>query len=129
MAKLSEATRRMRLQWEKDQPKIQKQPVIGLINDTLLAANYAADKELQGIIRMIKEGAEPRNLGAEWKSVKRALSLDEEGFVYMDEKLVIPKDLREALFRSLHWGHPGRDAMLREAADIWWPGFMEKLCG
>ena len=63
MAKLSEATRRMRLQWEKDQPKIQKQPVIGLINDTLLAANYAADKELQGIIRMIKEGAEPRKLG------------------------------------------------------------------
>ena len=40
----------------------------------------------------------------------------------MDEKLVIPKDLREALFRSLHWGHPVRDAMLREAADIWWPG-------
>ena len=63
VAKLSEATRRLRLQWEKDQPKVQKQPVIGLINDTLLAANYAADKELQGIIRMIKEGAEPRKLG------------------------------------------------------------------
>ena len=58
-----------------------------------MTANYAADKELQGIIRMIKEGAEPRNLGAEWKSVKKALSLDEEGFVYMDEKLVIRKDL------------------------------------
>ena len=27
VAQLSEATRRLRLQWEKDQPKVQKQPV------------------------------------------------------------------------------------------------------
>ena len=66
VAKLSEATRKMRLQWEKDHPKVQRQPAIRLINDTLLAANYAADKELQGIKRMIKEGVEPRKLGAEW---------------------------------------------------------------
>ena len=45
----------------------------------------------------------------------------------MDEKLVIPKGLRDALFRSLHWGHPGRDAMLREAADIWWPGLYKEI--
>ena len=76
---------------------------------------------------MIKHGIEPLSLGPEWKSVQKSLSLDEDGFIYMDEKLVIPKGLRDALFRSLHWGHPGRDAMLREAADIWWPGLYKEI--
>ena len=47
----------------------------------------------------------------------------------MDEKLVIPKDLREALFRCVHCGDPGRDAMLREAADISSLDSIEKLRG
>ena len=104
-----------------------KQTTTGLMSNNLLAANYEADKELQNIIRMIKEGIQPKTLGAEWKSVRKSLSIDEEGYVYMDEKLVIPRGLRDALFRSLHWGHPGRDAMLREAEDIWWPGLYKEI--
>ena len=41
----------------------------------------------------------------------------------MDQRLVIPKDMRENVLRAIHFGHAGRDAMamLREASDVWWP--------
>jgi len=39
----------------------------------------------------------------------------------MDERLVIPKSMRENMLNALHFGHVGRDSMLREATDIWWP--------
>ena len=39
----------------------------------------------------------------------------------MDNRLVIPKNMRENALRAIHFGHAGRDAMLREAADVWWP--------
>ena len=39
----------------------------------------------------------------------------------MGNRLVIPKDMRENVVRAIHFGHGGRDAMLREASDIWWP--------
>ena len=39
----------------------------------------------------------------------------------MDNRLVIPKHMRENVFRAIHLGHARRDAMLREAADLWWP--------
>ena len=39
----------------------------------------------------------------------------------MDNRLVIPKDMRENMLRAIHSGHAGRDAMLREASDVWWP--------
>ena len=39
----------------------------------------------------------------------------------MDYRLVIPKDTRENMLRAIHFGHAGRDAMLREASDVWWP--------
>ena len=39
----------------------------------------------------------------------------------MDNRLVIPKDMRENILRAINYGHAGRDSMLREASDIWWP--------
>ena len=39
----------------------------------------------------------------------------------MDHRLVIPKDMRENMLRAIHFGHAGRDVMLREASDVWWP--------
>ena len=46
--------------------------------------------------------------------------LDANDFVYMDERLVIPKNLRPIIIRSLHYGHPGRDAMLATISNVWW---------
>ena len=39
----------------------------------------------------------------------------------MDQRLVIPANLRSSIMSSIHYGHPGRDTMLRYVADIWWP--------
>ena len=39
----------------------------------------------------------------------------------MHNRLVIPSNLRAAIMSSLHYGHPGRDVMLRNVADILWP--------
>ena len=36
----------------------------------------------------------------------------------MDHRLVIPKDMRENMLRTIHFGHTGRDAMLKEALDF-----------
>ena len=56
-----------------------------------------------------------------WQNRFKEFSLDENDFIYVDERLVIPEELRRPIFRSLHWGHPGRDVMLQAVADIWWP--------
>ena len=39
----------------------------------------------------------------------------------MDQRLVIPKDMRENVLRAIHSGHADRDAMLPGASDVWWP--------
>ena len=39
----------------------------------------------------------------------------------MDHRLVIPKDVRENMLRAIHFGHAGRDAILKKASDVWWP--------
>ena len=38
----------------------------------------------------------------------------------MDNRLVIPQSMKQMMMCSLHYGHPGRDAMLSMVADIWW---------
>ena len=39
----------------------------------------------------------------------------------MDQRLVIPKDMHENVLGAIHFGHAGRDAMSRDASDVWWP--------
>ena len=39
----------------------------------------------------------------------------------MDERLDILKDMRDSMLSVNHFGHAGKDAILREAADVWWP--------
>ena len=48
-------------------------------------------------------------------------SRDQHDFLYMDERLIIPKVLRPIIKRSLHYGHPGRDSMLAIVSNVWWP--------
>ena len=46
----------------------------------------------------------------------------------MDNKLVIPKDMRAELKNSVHFGHPGRNAMLERVKDSWWPQIYPENC-
>ena len=51
----------------------------------------------------------------------KSISINENDLLYMDDRLIIPKNLQTPIKNSLHWGHPGRDQMLRQIIDIWWP--------
>ena len=50
-----------------------------------------------------------------------SLLSDENTLLYLNDRSVITKILRCPFKISLHWGYPGRDQMLRQIADIWWP--------
>ena len=93
------------------------------IGETILAGTYKSDQTLQKVITLIQHYDEKqfKKFPKVWQNRFNELSLDENNFLYLDERLVIPEELRRPIFRSLHWGHPGRDSMLQAVADIWWP--------
>ena len=95
--------------------------VIDKINDSYLPANYEADKMLQKVIHLIKskEGAKIFRLPAPWREKFNSFSVDSGNYLYVDERLVIPTILRASIMSSIHYGHPGRDTMLRYISDIW----------
>ena len=97
--------------------------IIDKINQAYLPANYEADKVLQKVIQLVKtrEGSKISRLPAPWREKFNAFSVDHRNYLYMDQRLVIPANLRSSIMSSIHYGHPGRDTMLRYVADIWWP--------
>ena len=102
------------------QPKLKLANQIG---QNLLAANYLDDEFLQKIIAIVKNPTKGKikNLDSPWRERFQALSLDKNDLLYLDDRLVIPKILQAPIKNWLHWGHPGRDAMLQQISDIWWP--------
>ena len=48
-------------------------------------------------------------------------------FLDMDERLFIPPNLRPSNMSSIHYGHPGRDTMLRYVEDIRWSTYHRKM--
>ena len=96
---------------------------INFINQSFLPANYEADKLLQKVIVLVKnrEGAKISRLPNPWRERFTAFSVDERNFLYHDERLVIPQNLKKSILNAVHYGHPGRDAMLRTVSEIWWP--------
>ena len=96
---------------------------IKLLNEKMLPANYAADKNIQRVIAIIKKynKSAVNRLPPPWREKFQSFSLDSRDFLYMDNRLVIPQSMRQRIMSSLHYGHPGRDAMLSMVAGIWWP--------
>ena len=102
------------------QPKLKLANQIG---QNLLAANYLDDEFLQ---KNYQHSEKPnqgknKNLDSPWRERFQALSLDENDLLYLDDRLVIPKILQAPIKNLLQWGHPGKDAMLQQISDIWWP--------
>ena len=103
--------------------KMSQSPSIKAINEKLLPADYNADKLIQRGIRLVKNYNKTgvTRLPSPWRQKFQVFSLDEREFIYMDNRLVIPQSMRSMIICSLHYGHPGRDAMLPMIEDIWWP--------
>ena len=93
------------------------------ISKVYVRANYDKDRTLQKIIGLLKErnATQISRLPPPWREKLNSLSLDNNGLLYMEDRLVIPKDMRDNMLSAIHFGHAGRDAMLHEAADVWWP--------
>ena len=91
------------------------------INEAYLPANYEAVKVVQKVIQLVKtrEGSKISRLYAPWRKKFNALSVDHRNYLYKDQRLVIPANLRSSIMSSIYYGHQGRDTMLRYVADIW----------
>ena len=96
---------------------------IQFLNEKLLPANYHAGNTVQKAISIVKNynRTAVSRLPSPWREKFQSFSVDERDFLYMDNRLVIPSSMRAMIMCSLHYGHPGRDAMLAMIGDIWWP--------
>ena len=89
----------------------------------MLASSYQDSENLQKIIVVMKNPTKGKiiALDSPWRERFSFPSLDKNNFLYLDDRLVIPKLLQCPIKIPLHWGHPCRDQMLRQIADFWWP--------
>ena len=86
-------------------------------------ANAENDRTIQKVIILVlnKNTAVIARLPPPWREKFNSFSVASNGLLYMDHRLVISKDMRENILRAIYFGHAGRDAMLRESSDVWWP--------
>ena len=93
------------------------------ISSVYVKAIAENDRTIQKVINLVlnKNTAVIARLPPPWREKFNSFSVDSNGLLYMDHRFVIPKDMRENMLRAIHFGHAGRDAMLREASDVWWP--------
>ena len=84
-------------------------------------ANHENDRTIQKVIKLVKElvVAVILCLPSPWREKFNSFSVDTQGLLFMDQSLVIPKDMRKNLLHAIHFGHAEGDAMLREASDVW----------
>ena len=93
---------------------------VSKISDVYIQANAEVDRFIQKVKNLVqnKNNAVIARLPPPWGEKFNSLSVSDCGLLYMDNCLVIPKNMRENVLRAIHFGHAGRDAMLKEAADI-----------
>ena len=108
---------------ENDLMAFNKELASSKISNVYIQANVENDRLIQKVIGLVRSrnNAVIARLPPPWREKFNSFSVSENGLLYMDNRLVIPKDMRENVLRAIHFGHAGRDAMLREASDIWWP--------
>ena len=112
-------------------------PLDRKVLDTIEAA--VADDDYSAVVEVINEGTDLqglRGLGDDhpakiYKSVWQKLSLFNSPngqVILMDNKLVIPKALRNDILKNLHEYHPSGEVMWLEARDkVWWPGIRNEI--
>ena len=60
-------------------------------------------------------------LSPPWREKLILFSIVSQNILYMDQRFVIPKNMRENVSRATEFRCVVRDAMLRGASDVWWP--------
>ena len=92
------------------------------INDIMLMANYQSDSGLQNVREAVlrRDVNFLRKENKLFKPVFKDLRVDRE-LVFFENRLVIPRDMRQAVLNNIHSGHPSREAMLGSVDEVWWP--------
>ena len=102
--------------------KFLKEKTFKEINDIMLMANYQSDSGLQNVREAVlrRDVNVLRKENKLFNPVFKDLTVDRE-LVFFENRLVLPRDMRQAVLNSIHSGHPGRDAMLGSVDEVWWP--------
>ena len=80
--------------------------------------NIPLKSSLQRIGKIVVAGSHVfAKLPKAWQQRLDELSLDDNDFIYLDEKLVIPLKLRKTIFRSLHWARYNATTSGRDLVD------------
>ena len=62
----------------------------------------------------------------EYQTYKKKLS-SRFGLVFIEDKIIVPKNLRETVISLLHKGHPAINKMTLAARHFWWPRRTEAI--
>ena len=105
--------------------------ILQTLGNYTIAAHFESDEFLQKLVGLMEKPDSTKidRLPAPCIEQFKCFSLDSNNYLYMDERLVIPKMLPPILKRSLHYGHPGRDSMLATVSNIWWPRLHREIVG
>ena len=78
--------------------------------------------ELNCCIEDNKQEQIPQN----YKTVAKKLT-HRWGIIKVADRIVVPKSLRYAALKALHFGHPGINRMCNDATIFWWPNMREDI--
>ena len=94
--------------------------ILQTLDNYTFAAHFESDDFLQKGFELIKKQDSTKNnrMPAPWKQKFKCSSLDTNNYLYMDERLVIPKTLRPIFMRTQQYEHSGRDSMLATVSHV-----------
>ena len=89
------------------------------------------DESLQILVEYTRDGwPENHNQNpavSAYRQIKDSIS-HEDGIMYNNERLIIPKSMRKEVKKKLHAAHLGHDSMMRRARrTIYWPGMTDEV--
>ena len=107
---------------EEDTPLFRKklQRVLGVC---FIAAATKKDRNLRPLINFVRKRyweANKTSYGPYWHNIRNRLHV-REVCLLIDERIVIPTQLRQTVLNSLHQTHPGSAAMLDLCQHVWFP--------
>ena len=75
-------------------------------SEVYIQANYAANNIIQKFIKLVKDKTRLiSRLPPTWRENFNSFSVDRRNLLYMDQRLVIPKDMRENVLGAIHNRH------------------------
>ena len=88
-----------------------------------IAAATNKDQNLRPLINFVKKRdweAIKASCGQYWHNIRNRLHVREDCLL-IDERIIIPTQLRQTVLDSLHLTHPGSAAMLDLSNHVWFP--------